>query len=213
MSEHDCSIAIRKEQLRKQIGEKRSMLSLETRQHKSAIICSHAIAHLRLFYSQTMPHQCVLYSYMPIHAEVDTTPIMEWCWLNGIQVAIPRVIPVNNTMQFHFAKRSEKLTSQPPWGIREPQSSAAVADSSFQSSIYRNCMLIPGIAFDHEMRRVGYGGGYYDKYLQHIQLAGGIQPYKLALAYDLQMVAEVPCESHDFRVDGIITELGIRGGK
>ena len=62
-------------------------------------------------------------------------------------------------------------------------------------------LIMPGVAFDEECRRIGYGGGFYDKYLEkHPGL------YAIAIAFELQMYRELPCEEHDIRPEKIITE-------
>lgn len=67
-----------------------------------------------------------------------------------------------------------------------------------------NCIIVPGAAFDLNFNRLGLGGGYYDKFLPR-----AVNAKKIALAYDFQIVENVPTESHDFKVDMIITEKRI----
>ena len=62
-------------------------------------------------------------------------------------------------------------------------------------------MHVAGVAFDEKRNRIGYGGGYYDKYLSQ---AGDI--YKVAVAFEHQVYQELPCEEHDLRPDIIVTE-------
>jgi len=64
---------------------------------------------------------------------------------------------------------------------------------------------VPGVAFDREGRRLGYGGGYYDRLLP--QLAA--RAVRVAGAFDLQLVARVPAAPHDVAVDAIVTESGV----
>ena len=67
-----------------------------------------------------------------------------------------------------------------------------------------NCVIVPGAAFDLNFNRLGLGGGYYDKFLPR-----AVNAKKIALAYDFQIVENVPTEPHDFKVDMIITEKRI----
>ncbi|MFI5300620.1 MAG: 5-formyltetrahydrofolate cyclo-ligase [Polyangiales bacterium] len=80
-------------------------------------------------------------------------------------------------------------------GFAEPSDEEPIADASAFDLI-----VVPGLAFDAEGGRVGYGGGYYDGYL-----ARAINARSIAIAYDFQLVADVPRAAHDRRVDRVIT--------
>ena len=67
-------------------------------------------------------------------------------------------------------------------------------------------MIIPGVAFDKHRNRLGYGGGFYDSFLGGLK---GTGISKVAVAYELQIVDEVPSEGHDLKPDAIITEKRI----
>lgn len=68
-------------------------------------------------------------------------------------------------------------------------------------------MIMPGVAFDERCSRIGYGGGYYDKYLSKAK-----EIYKVAVAFEQQVYQELPCEAHDLRPDIIVTEKRILTG-
>lgn len=84
-------------------------------------------------------------------------------------------------------------------GINEPGEHCQAADPSEADLI-----LVPGLAFAADGRRLGRGKGYYDRFLS------GIKGYRLAIAFDIQIVQNVPCEAHDLRVDAVLTESGVR---
>lgn len=71
----------------------------------------------------------------------------------------------------------------------------------------RTVVIMPGVAFDCSRNRIGYGGGYYDRYF-----AGYDSVYKIAAAYDLQIVEQVPAEPFDLKPDCIVTESHIYAG-
>ena len=87
--------------------------------------------------------------------------------------------------------------------ILEPESSSSV----IKIPRARDFMLMPGVAFDVKRNRIGYGGGYYDKYLAYSE-----KIYKAALAYECQIFEALPCEEHDLKPDIIITEKRILSG-
>ena len=83
------------------------------------------------------------------------------------------------------------------YGILEP-------DAGIPASADDGLMIMPGVAFDTNRNRVGYGGGYYDRYLEsHPQL------HTLALAFDMQVLFEVPAEEQDIKPQLLVTETNI----
>jgi 5-formyltetrahydrofolate cyclo-ligase len=192
----------RKKQLRKQIAANRSALPVTMHKEKSAVICQRALEQIQFLRAQFYEKDFTLFTYMPFRSEVNLLPIAVWCWEQGIRVAAPRVVLPERMLAFHYIASYEDLYPQPPWGIQEPSADAP----KVESALHQGCMLVPGLAFDIHRGRLGYGGGFYDKYINQLQVQQVSMPYKLALAYDLQIVDEVPCEAHDFRVDMIITE-------
>lgn len=81
-------------------------------------------------------------------------------------------------------------------GILEP-----IDDSNYIEKENIDLIVVPGVVFDKECNRIGYGGGYYDRYLKDIKS----KENKIALAYDLQIVDKIESEVHDIKVDYIIT--------
>jgi 5-formyltetrahydrofolate cyclo-ligase len=204
MTDGPSSISKLKSQLRKRIIAERSAIPENVRIQKSEIICQRAIEHIKEQFVLESHKDNVVYAYIPFREELNVLPVVEWCWKNGVRVAAPRVLPEQKKLQFHYIFGYEDLQPQQPWGILEPSVDAPHAAGPSHSG----CILIPGVAFDLNKARLGYGGGFYDKFL-HSMLEGGGSFYKLALAYDLQLVQEVPCETHDLAVDRIITETKI----
>jgi 5-formyltetrahydrofolate cyclo-ligase len=114
------------------------------------------------------------------------------------------VLPLEKELQFHYITGYEDLQTQPPWGIKEP----LVNTPSVEYNLQPGCILVPGVAFDLNRARLGYGGGYYDKFFSNLNKLN-VNLFKLALALDLQIVQKVPCEQHDLPVDLIITETRV----
>jgi 5-formyltetrahydrofolate cyclo-ligase len=201
MTDGPSSISELKNQLRKRIIAERSAMPEHVRVQKSELICQRAIEHIKGRIAHESRKEYVVYAYIPFRAELNVLPIVEWCWKNGVRVAVPRVMSIERQLQFHYISQYEDLQPQQPWGIMEPSADAP----SVESTSHSGCILIPGVAFDVNKARLGYGGGFYDKFL-HSTLNGEGRFYRLALAYDLQLVFEVPCEAHDLAVDRVITE-------
>lgn len=200
-----------KKQLRRDIEAKRSSLSMDERSLKSKAICDAAVESVLLpqfrHWLQRREESDLppaLFTYIPFRAEVDVTPILRWCWGHGIQVVAPRVVPDGRQMTLHFLHSLEQLEAG-AYGIREPK-----PDIPEWTDLSRlELMLVPGLAFDAEMGRLGYGGGYYDRFMHKCLEQSSREPFKLALAYDVQVVPRVPMDDHDFRVDAIVTETRV----
>lgn len=137
-----------------------------------------------------------LYIYADCQGEVGTGRIMEEAFQRGKNVWVPRV--TGNTMHFYRIRGMEELRPG-TYGILEPTGTEA-ADGE------HGLMVMPGVAFDEERRRVGYGGGFYDRYLEyHRNLR------RMAIAFEFQIVDRVPCEEHDVCPEVLITERRVIG--
>ncbi|WP_438444687.1 5-formyltetrahydrofolate cyclo-ligase [Gorillibacterium sp. sgz5001074] len=142
-----------------------------------------------------------LFMYMPFGHEPDIFPVAEWCWKQGIPVIVPKTIREPRRLRLHRIQGPE-LLAPGTWGIPEPLAGAPEADAGDIVAV-----LVPGVAFDRSGGRLGYGGGYYDRFFAELRQAGR-KPLKLAPAFEIQLVEEVPMEPHDERMDLIMTETG-----
>lgn len=199
------NIRERKIELRKEMEEIRSSITSEERQEKQLRIhermtklCSDRLLGSGLEDASVPP---TIMTYMPFRSEPDVAPLMEWCWQQGIRVLVPKVVADTKTMNLHIIHAYEDLESG-AWGIREPRSDVPVElDLSTISMI-----VVPGLAFDMDFGRLGYGGGFYDRFMQLFAARGLKRPFAVAAAFDKQLIPGVPSSWHDFRVDGIVTE-------
>lgn len=134
----------------------------------------------------------VIYCYIDVNHEVGTRNIIEHSLKIGKEVAVPRV--EGNVMKF-FRIHSLEETAEGNFGIPEPVHNKIPSTPDI--------ILVPGVAFSFRMERMGYGGGYYDKFLS----AGKV--LKIGLAYEFQMHEQIPVEKHDISMDIIVTEKQI----
>lgn len=158
---------------------------------------SHHIA-VNFFSQQCYKDAENIYLYVSYNQEVDTKFMINKVLKDGKRVAVPRVI--DEVMEFHEITNLNQL-SVGAFGILEPNVENLVSNDPVWKT--KNIMIVPGLAFDKQGGRIGYGGGYYDRYIQkyrdQIQL-------KLALAYDFQVFEHIETESFDENIDGIITD-------
>ena len=184
---------IDKKQLRKAMQQRRNALNEQEQQERSKKIAK------QLLQSEIYQKNRYLCIYQAFRNEVSCDTIMQEAWKHGKEVYVPVTDEANRTMEFYL------VTEQTQWlpgayGIMEPVLGAAAKPLTESALI-----LMPGLVFDRNKHRIGYGGGYYDKYLaEH-----GIHT-TAALCYDFQIVSEeLPYEEHDILPDYIITEDGI----
>jgi 5-formyltetrahydrofolate cyclo-ligase len=174
--------------LRSEIQAKSKNLSSEKRKADSKNLCE-KLKGQSFFQTATS----VLF-FAPFPNEVDVWPLLEESLAAGKNVALPRFDPA---IQSYVACRVRNLQSEIVSGqfsIREPRENCIVI-----SSHEIDLVLVPGVAFDLRGRRLGRGKGFYDRLLTEIR---GV---KCGIAFDEQIVGEIPAEPHDVRMDFILT--------
>lgn len=174
-----------KKMTRNTIKEMRLALKKEEVMECSKACVSKVLQFPELIEAKTV---CV---YMSTGNEIDTTEIIRYCKENGKRLAAPRVS--GDTMEFYYFT-DETDMEQGAYDIWEPTGTEAVEDEE-------SLVIMPGVAFDLSCNRIGYGKGYYDRYLSaHPRMK------KVALAYDFQIVGRIKREVHDVRPDVVVTE-------
>lgn len=175
-----------KKALRKMISEQKRRMTSE--QIEGA---SQRLAEL-LFKSDMYQHAQSIYGYLSYNQEVRTESILRRAMIDGKRVAVPKVY--GDEMKFIWLEDLD-LVAPGYYDIPEPIADGPIADDDMA------LVLMPGLAFDHEGHRIGYGGGFYDRYLaEH-------HDHKLvALCYDFQMLDQLDTEDHDIPVDLVICD-------
>ena len=131
-----------------------------------------------------------IYGYLPYNQEIRTVPILEQALLDGKKVAVPKVY--GDTMRFIWLQDLSRVEKGYA-GIPEPVDDEPVADDP------EALVLMPGLAFDKNGNRMGYGGGYYDKFLAQEPAHPTV-----ALCYSFQMVEHIPVEEYDIPVNCVL---------
>ena len=139
---------------------------------------------------------CVL-SYCPFGAEVAIGPLNRAVLERGGTLLLPRVDPASRLLGIFRVGDLDRDLIPGTWGILEPdpQRCAPVPDPA------PGWILVPGLAFDRAGRRLGYGAGYYDRLLGRLP---GVP--RIAVAFSIQVVDQVPVDAHDLPVDILVTE-------
>ncbi len=139
----------------------------------------------------------VLLVTLPFGSEWDTRPLVGTALAAAKTVVAPRVDVRTRMLELHAIADPVADVEAGHLGIPEPRESCPLVAHAEIDAV-----IVPGVAFDAAGRRLGYGGGFYDRLLP--LLRPGVP--RIAGAYELQVIAEVPAASHDLRVDCIATE-------
>lgn len=173
-----------KKELRRQIREqKRAMTEAEIIRRSEALAVKFAA-------SEAYKNAKTIYGYLPYNQEVRTVPMLEQAIRDGKRVAVPKVY--GDEMKFLYLDNMTQVAKGYA-GIPEPIADEPVADDTTA------LVLMPGLAFDPQGHRIGYGGGFYDKFL-----AAEPEHPTLALCYDFQLLPSLETEEHDIPVDYVL---------
>ena len=173
-----------KKALRRQVREWKRAMSAEQIEAASADLCEQFLQTLQYKSAKT------IYGYLPYNQEVRTVPILATALKDGKRVAVPKVY--GDEMRFIYIEDFDSLEKS-DMGIPEPNEDGPIADDS--SAL----VIMPGVAFDLEGHRIGYGGGYYDKFL-----ASEPKHPTVALCYDFQLFPKLETEKFDIPVDMVL---------
>ncbi len=170
--------------LRREIREKKRAMTPEEIIHRSEKL------GVLFLSSDAYKKAKTIYGYLPYNQEVYTVPMLKQALLDGKKVAVPKVY--GDTMRFIYIDDLSKVEKGYA-GIPEPIADEPVADDE------NALVLMPGLAFDKAGHRIGYGGGFYDRFL-----AEEPNHPTLALCYDFQMLEHLETEEFDIPVEQVL---------
>lgn len=173
---------MKKEFLRKKYKEKRD--NIKNKVTKDNLIYQKVINNKDILSSKT------LLIYISINSEVDTIKIINY-FLNTKNIAVPKII--DNNMYFCYVTNLNELTSG-KYNIPEPTNENIVTD--FDNAI----CIVPGICYDKKNYRVGYGKGYYDRFLSKNKIK------TIGLCYKECMIEKIDNDKYDYKIDEVITD-------
>lgn len=144
-----------------------------------------------------------IFIYISYSSEINTIEIINKALDDGKKIFVPRTIFKTKVMDAVKINSLNNLKKD-RYGIPEP----AVHEPHIDPDEL-DLIVVPGVAFDKEGGRMGYGAGYYDRYFKKISEERKEEIKKVALAYDFQVIEEVPMDKQDVKIDCIITEKQI----
>ncbi len=180
-----------KHTLRKILRQKRR--ALPDRHERSIRICAHITSTPRYHAAHS------IHCYLPIGSEVDTTPLIRHALAHQKRVIVPVVAPDTSDLTHTWLTSLEAETLRPGLhGIPQPHLIQPVAVTSDTCDL----IIVPLLGFDSEGYRLGYGKGYYDRFLANTTAPA------IGIAFATQQVSHIPHEPHDVPLCCIVTEEG-----
>jgi 5-formyltetrahydrofolate cyclo-ligase len=181
-----------KEELRSRMQRVRRAVPPEARAARTERVCERVMSLPELESTK------LLLAFSAIRAEVDPRSIIEAARQRGIAIALPRVDKAQGMLAVHHVEAHDTLQLG-SFGIPEPRPDAPTVDLQTVDFV-----LVPGLALDERGHRIGYGKGYYDRLLPLMPAAT-----RCAIAYDFQLIAEVPIQAGDEPVDVVVTDARV----
>lgn len=152
----------------------------------------------RLFELPEFKLSDIVLCYISFGSEVSTEKIVEYCLSYGKVLAVPRCVVDKTELKFHIISSRDDLRAG-HYGIMEPSSACPVLENAKDS-----ICIVPCLSVDHRGYRLGYGKGYYDRFL------AGFKGVKVGLCYDaFRCESELAVDEHDVALDIIITDKAV----
>ncbi len=177
-----------KDPIRKQLFTLRNAMSKDERQEKSLRACQ------RLMDLPAFAKARAIHAFVPFRSEIDTRPVIKQAWKAAKKVALPKVVACDHTMRNIWTQSWDQLEAG-YMGIPEPKAELPDAELSKLELI-----VVPGAAFDRFGGRMGYGGGFYDRFMLQSPAL------RVGFCFDLQVIDAVPHCAHDLQVDLLVTD-------
>ena len=135
--------------------------------------------------------------YYPFNYEIDVIKILESFENQNYNISLPKIKKDSQMNFFQWSTKDPLVVNN--YGIPEPISDKIV---------YPNILLVPLVAYDTNFNRIGYGGGFYDRYIGKIKKNKKI--ITIGLAYSFQQVNKIPINEHDIKLDFVVTNKKIK---
>lgn len=188
-----------KRALRREMAEKRAALSDEDRRARSEAASVRLLGLAEL----ARPRGLAVAGYVAAKGEIDPALALADVAARGAVVALPRVSAEAPRLRFHRADAGPLVAGA--FGLLEPAATAAELGPEALDVV-----IVPGLAFDAEGRRLGFGGGYYDGAFATVAPgSGNRRAVRSGLAFDFQIVPRCPAGAADVPVDAVVTEARV----
>lgn len=174
-----------KTEIRKSLKKLRDSLTSDERESASNAV------NARLFNMDCWKNAVSIYTFVSYNSEIDTYSIMKKALSEKKRLFVPKV--EGKDMLFYEIMDIDRDLQPGAYGIMEPVTAA-------QDISRAGLMIVPGLAFDNRKNRLGYGGGFYDRYLSLPNVHTTV-----AIGFDFQVIDKVPCEENDIKMNYVVT--------
>jgi 5-formyltetrahydrofolate cyclo-ligase len=179
-----------KDSIRKQIIEHRDSIDINIKNQRDENIFNSLIK------SEWYKKANTIFAFVSFKSETDTHKIIRYAIQDKKTIYVPRIKSKQKGIEIFKIDSFDQL-EKGYFGILEPIESCLAVDSKDIDLI-----LMPGVAFDRQGGRLGYGAGFYDRFLSNMSNIVD----KIAVAYHFQVLDNIPMDEHDVRINGIVTE-------
>lgn len=187
-------ISNKKKQIRREKLKIRREMTIEEKSNYDKIIKD------KFFESSFYKESENIFIYISYDSEINTKDIIMRAIKEGKKIYVPRTEFSTKLMNAVRIENFDNLVES-RYGILEPKK-----DEPFIDPNDLDLIVVPGVAFDKNGGRVGYGAGYYDRYFKRINNENKSKIIKLVLAYDFQLIDKVPTDEEDVLIDAVMTE-------
>ncbi|XP_012526510.1 5-formyltetrahydrofolate cyclo-ligase isoform X1 [Monomorium pharaonis] len=186
-----------KRALRKEIKDILKNISIEERKEQSAIVFK-KLCHLKQYQESTR-----ISLYLSTTDEIDTLPILKDIFDRGKEAFVPQYH--GKTMEMVKLKSMKDYEALPltKWNIKQPSATEHRENALETGGL--DLVILPGVAFTINGKRLGHGMGYYDKYLKRCFKNQTIRPYLVAVGFKEQIQEDIPVNENDVPVDIVLT--------
>lgn len=189
---HNPSPITSKNEIRKQVLARRDALGAAERNDLSERITQRLLA-----LDAYRKAGCVM-AYVGFGSEIDTARFLADALSQGKILVLPRVERGSRSLGLHAVQDPNSELEAGVWGIRQPRADRCTEVPASQIEF----VLVPGVAFTPRCERLGYGGGFYDRFIRSL----APRPTLIAAAFSLQVLPKLPVTETDQRVDLVVTE-------
>ncbi len=184
-----------KDEIRAEYSQKRKSMDLNEKQRRDEAICRAAVSLVSFRYAE------YVLLYAATSDEIDITPIAAEALARGKKIAFPRCDKETHTMKYHIVSSLDELKPD-AYNISEPPADNPIYDPT--SDMGSAVCFVPGLVYDKEGYRLGYGKGFYDRYLS------GFSGCTIGVVYSDYILPAVPRGRYDVSADILLTEKGVK---
>jgi len=191
----NTSLALSRSKLRKELRHQRRSLSSSYKKFASKRITA------LLERSGWLQRGKRIGVYLATAEELSLQPLIERAWQRGCKIFVPHISHSRRATMRFYPFNDQSLLQEHRWGIRQLASARAPIVTRSLDAV-----LLPVVGFDRYGHRLGMGGGFYDRHFAYTRRTRTHKPFLIGVAYACQEVISLDAQSHDIRMDAILTE-------